>query len=110
MTLQDQFFVVGDRLFTEIQKGLGDDLQYLTDEGVSALATIGLLLGEAAVRGQMGEDVTVVKNALEAALGNWESVAYVKAADRADAIRASVMTAIGDALEVVLLVGLKAIL
>lgn len=110
MTFQEQVSSVGLRLFEQTKIGLKDDLQYLTDKGLLALSEITLLMAEAAVLGQTGLDVSIVVNACGAALGNWESVAFVKAADRADAIKAAVMKAIGEALEIVLMVGLKAIL
>ncbi len=110
MSFQEHIGAVGTRLLAETKAGLGDDWQYLSERGIMALSEITALLAEAAVRGQIGEDVSVITDACTAALGNWESVAFVKAADRADAIRASVLKAIGEALEVVLMVGLKSVL
>lgn len=110
MTVQEQIENVGLRLFEETKAGLKDDLQYMSERGLLAISEITLLMGEAAVRGQLGEDVSIIVNACGAALGNWETVAFVKAADRADAIKAAVMKAIGEALEIVLMVGLKAVL
>ena len=110
MSLQGQFGVIGIRLFEETKAGLGKDWQYLSKQGIGALGEITLLLAEAAVRGQMGEDVSIIKNACSAALGNWESVGFVKAADRADAMRANVMKALSEALETVLMVGLKMVI
>lgn len=108
--MKERIQAVGLRLFEVTKAGLKDDLEYLTGDGLMALKEITLLMGEAAVRGQLGEDVTIIVNACRAALGNWESVAFVKAADRVDEIREAVLAAIGEALEIVLVVGLKAIL
>lgn len=110
MSVRGQFELVGLRIFEETKAGLKDDWEYISEKGAAAIGKITLLLGEAAVRGQMGEDVTILKNACAAALGNWESVSFVKAADRADEIRASIMKALREALEIVLMIGLKAVI
>lgn len=108
--IDKQIATIGKNLFDETVKGLGEDAKFLNDAGSEALIEITALLAECAVRKQMGEDVSIMENALKAALGNWESVAYVTAADRADKVRAGVMEALGSALEIVLLVGLKAVI
>lgn len=101
MSMQDQIGAVGTRLLAATMADLGDDWQELSVKGIDALTEITTLLAEAGIRHQMGDDVSIITNACTAALGNWETVGMVKAADRADAIAASVKKALLTALQIV---------
>jgi hypothetical protein len=101
MSLEDQIGAVGTRLLAETKTVLAEDWQELSTQGIDTLSEITALLAEAGIRAQMGEDVSIITNACVAALGNLESVAMVKAADKADAIAASVKKGLLVALEIV---------
>ena len=99
--MKEQIAAVGTRLLAETMTAMASDWDELTTEGMDNLLEITTLMAEAGIRSQMGEDVSIMVNACQAAIGNWESVSLVKAADRSDAIAASVKAGLLVALEIV---------